>query len=130
MDWKGGYESSSAFQNNDKSCYWYTFHWGNELTRAVMVYNNNYHEEIKMSPSELMLVSAHSPAGMALPRKSSFVWKEGGPGFVPYKPGKKVLKRIELKGKQNVDKFNQKYKGPLMVKKVHPNRVTYEVEKK
>ena len=67
--------------------------WEDELTRAVMVYNNTYHEEIKMSPSDMMLVSAHSPTGMALPRKSNFIWKEGGPGFlVSYRPGKKVLK--------------------------------------
>ena len=103
--------------------------WEEELTRALLVYNGTYHGEIKTSPCDKLLTEQHSQAaGTVLPGRSSANWKSGDLGFVPYKKGAKVMKKVEVKGTLNTDKFNPKYEGPWTIMKANKNKVTYEIQ--
>ena len=103
-------------------------HWDHEVTNAILVYNNTYHEEIGMTPSEKLLRESHDGVdSSALPSKQKAVWKKGDPKFLPYKKGTSVLKKKEYKGRLNANKFDIKFEGPYKVSKVQPNGVTYEI---
>ena len=97
--------------------------WEEYLTRAVVIYNNTYHSELKSTPSECLTglssrLSFHSKGGA--------VWRKGSSKFVPYTEGSLVGYRIFRR--QGVSKkTSPRFKGPYKVKKVNPNERTYVI---
>ena len=65
---------------------------------------------------------------MGLSENDRNVWKEANKGFASFKVGDKVLKGIQEKGRLNVNKMREKFKGPYVVKKVMSNGVSYLLE--
>ena len=102
--------------------------WDNRLSKAVIIYNSTWHEEIKNTPGKYILQHAHVVANKPLVSKESREkWKEGNPNFVAFYRDDLVLKRIERPGRLTVHKMIEKYDGPFRVKQVFDNGVTYEL---
>ena len=103
--------------------------WEKELARAIIIHNTTYHDTIRTTPSEKLMVESHPKMINAiLPGRKTTVWKKGDPAFLPFAKGTKVLKVIERPAKLNIHKFQPKFFGPLTVIKVNPNKVTYELK--
>jgi hypothetical protein len=103
--------------------------WDQNLSKAVIVYNNTSHSELKMSPSSFILSKNHQ-SDDTIPLKLSGVtqkWKIGHPKFLPFKVGQLVLRKVQTVGNLNVNKFANKYDGPLTVAKTNDNGVTYQL---
>ena len=100
-------------------------HWEEDLYRAVRIYNDSYHSEIEMSPSQFLLANAHSTPGRpTLPLQQVELWKEGNPTFVPFRKGQKVLRKVVFKGRLVADKFAERFEGPYEIIAV-TGKVTY-----
>ena len=103
--------------------------WDDDLIRAVMVYNNTHHAELRMSPSKYLLSRPHSMVdNPVLPTSDTAHWREGNPSFLPYKVGQLVLRRVVLQGHQVVNKLADRFSGPFSVIKVNDNRVSYVIQ--
>ena len=102
--------------------------WDMKLGKAVVVYNNTWHEEIKNTPGKFLLERSHVASNRPLIHKDeSAKWKEGNPNFVSFSRDDLVLKRIERQGRLNVHKLSEKFDGPFRVNRVFDNGVTYEL---
>uniref|UniRef100_A0A6A7FN12 RNA-directed DNA polymerase n=1 Tax=Hirondellea gigas TaxID=1518452 RepID=A0A6A7FN12_9CRUS len=102
--------------------------WDENLTKMVITYNNTFHSQINMSPSQCILTRAHI-ANETLPIDAYTVdtWRVGHPNFSPFQINQKVLKKINRTGNQLKDKLSQKFDGPYTVTKVQSNGVSYEI---
>lgn len=100
--------------------------WDEDLPRAVRTYNTTYHSEIGMSPSQFLLRKEHltSDAPLVLPAVQQY-WREGNPSFIPFRVGQKVLRKVVFKGRLLVDKLEERFEGPFIIKKLNENRITY-----
>ena len=57
--------------------------WEKELTRAIIIYNTTYHDTIRTTPSEKLMVESHPKVINAiLPGWKNTVWKKGDPAFL------------------------------------------------
>ena len=102
--------------------------WDKHLSRAIYIYNHTVHTELKLSPSDYVMSSAHESIDKSLvPGMSDDRWSEGNPAFIPYKVGQKVLYKIPYQGRETVNKLKPLYAGPFEIIKVQPNSVTYEI---
>jgi hypothetical protein len=54
-------------------------------------------------------------------------WDEGHDKFVPFKLDDRVLLKVQLPGDLVINKFKDRFQGPLTVLKVNPNNITYEI---
>ena len=103
--------------------------WDDELIKAVMVYNNTHHAELKMSPSKYLLSCSHSMVdNPVVPTSDTAHWREGNPSFLPYKVGQLVLRRVVLQGHQVANKLADRFSVPFSVIKVNDNRVSYIIQ--
>ena len=102
--------------------------WDDVLPKAVVIYNNTYHESIGRTPSQMILNVAHKGSPSPKLNNDKEYWRIGNPNFLPYRIGDFVLKKVERSGRLNIHKLSEKYSGPFRVSKVQPNKVAYEVE--
>ena len=102
--------------------------WDSVLPKAVVIYNNTYHESIGRTPSQMIINVAHKVSPSPKINNNKEYWKIGNPNFLPHRVGDFVLKKIERSGRLNVHKLSEKFSGPYRVSKVQPNKVAYEVE--
>ena len=104
--------------------------WDQLLPRAVMLYNNTYHQELKCSPSEFILRNSHEPSSeLPLQQDTITTWREGHPNFKSYNVNQKVIKKMERIGHSTSYKLMQKFDGPFIVKEVQSNGLSYEIVK-
>ena len=103
--------------------------WDILLPDALITYNNSYHSQIGTTPSK-KIMTQHNIVGK-LPLQSSLTskWKEGHPNFAPYSINQKVIKKIIHSDHCVSHKFEKKYDGPFIVKKVQSNGLSYEIAK-
>jgi hypothetical protein len=81
-----------------------------------------------MTPAECLLQHSHTiPVGHDVARRIPQFWDEGHEKFVPFKLNDKVLLKVQLPGDLVINKFRDRFKGPLKILKVNPNNVTYEI---
>ena len=102
--------------------------WDSNLSRAIIVYNNTFHSELKMSPVKFLLTKSHKTS-MDIPLQSKITqtWKVGHPKFLPFQLGQTVLMKVHRKGFLNINKLSPRFKGPYTVIKVNENGVTYQL---
>ena len=104
--------------------------WDTKIHKAVVVYNNTVHSQIKCSPSSIILEQSHLPKKvLPVNYKTVNTWKAGNPKFSPYQVDQKVMYQIQRKGNMVIDKLRQKYDGPFEIVKVMPNNVTYQIRR-
>ena len=105
-------------------------HWDKIIYKAVMIYNNTYHSQLKCSPVEFLLKKEHELSNQ-LPIDGDCVqtWKEGHPNFKPYSVGQKVIKSIARIGDRASYKLQPKFDGPFVVEKIQSNGLSYEVRR-
>ena len=102
--------------------------WDEQLPRAVISYNNAWHSQIGMSPSQLILTRAHDRSkSLVVSANTRRVWKEGHPSFKPFRLGDSVLRKMHHPGNLTVNKFKARYGGPYQVVGVHRKGLAYEV---
>ena len=99
--------------------------WDKEISEVVRIYNNTIHSQTKKSPSDLLLLSAHS-CDKIITTEST--WRVGNPKYSPYCIGQKVLRKIHKTGNKVTDKLKPKFEGPFLINKIQPNNVTYELK--
>ena len=103
--------------------------WDSCLARAVIVYNNTIHSEIRDTPSRFLLAQQHVDEPSALLNLGDAEeWKPGHPRFAPFIVGQRVLLRISRVGNRLGYKLRERYKGPYRIKRMQSNRVSYEIE--
>ena len=104
--------------------------WDIVLSKAVYNYNNTYHSQLKMSPSQFLLENAHRPdAEIPVGKDVIDYWREGHPNFKPFKIKQKVIREIPRVGDRAIYKLLPKYDGPYTVQKVHSNGLSYDIVK-
>ena len=103
--------------------------WDDKLTKVVLTYNNSWHSQLKMSPSEFLMSTAHTHNNDPILSTADSFWKESHPNYAPFKVGDKVLKKIKLIGNLTLNKLSQRYSGIYVVKQVNKNKVTYVIAK-
>ena len=58
--------------------------WDNNLSKAVIIYNNTTHSEVNMSPSQLLLSQQHiRDQSISINSEETMKWKAGNPRFLP-----------------------------------------------
>ena len=103
--------------------------WDEHLSRAVISYNHAPHTELGMSPSQFLLSKSHSmAANLPLQPELQSYWRMGNPKFMSFKVGDLVLKRNELKGNNNINKFLPRFTGPYKICKVNSKGLTYDIK--
>lgn len=107
-----------------------TSKWDDFLTKAIIIYNNSYHSQLKCSPADYLLKMEH-PQSNQIPVDSevSENWREGHPNFKPFIEGQKVIKEVARIGDRAIYKLQPKYDGPYIVKKIQSNGLSYEIFK-
>ena len=97
--------------------------WDLYLDQAVILYNNTFHREINMTPSEFLTsLSSKLPFH---PKNEPF-WKKGSSAFKPYKVGDKV--GLKIQGRSGLSKkLRPRYKGPYIIKHVNSNQKSYQL---
>ena len=102
--------------------------WDNRVSNVVRIYNNTTHREIGTSPSSFLLKHRHVIRDNPQVTRTTWnKWKEGHKSFKSFRIGDTVLKKENLTGNQNINKFKPRYTGPYQVIKVNRNGVTYEL---
>ena len=102
--------------------------WRENLTRAILTYNNTRHRELNMSPAEYLLNQKHSVRDAVLVSEGDTAfWRSGHPKFVSFAVGQHVLKKVPRHGHLASSKFMPRYEGPFEVLLVNDNGVTYEL---
>ena len=102
--------------------------WRQNLTKAIIVYNNTRHRELNQSPSEYLLMRGHVVRDLILVTESDTrFWKAGHPKFIPFSVGQHVLRKLPRQGHAASSKFKPRYDGPFEVTLVNDNGVTYEL---
>ena len=102
--------------------------WDNNLTKVTLTYNNTWHSQLKMSPSEFILSQSHTYNKEPV-LSTANLWKEGHSQYVPFKVGDKVLRKIKLIGNLTSNKLIHRYSGIFLVHQANPNAVTYTIIK-
>ena len=103
--------------------------WDEHISRAVIAYNHTVHAETGMSPSQCLLTKAHNISNSPpLQPELREHWRVGNPRFASFKLGDLVLRRNELQGNSNINKFLPRFVGPYKIVKVNSLGVTYELE--
>ena len=103
--------------------------WDTLLAKVVVSYNNSWHSQIAMSPSQFLLANKHTLVDNgALNCDTREVWREGHPNFIPFNVGDLVLKKVIFKGHMVSNKMFPRFAGPYKVTKVQGSGVTYEIE--
>jgi transposase InsO family protein len=98
--------------------------WIDDLPKAVVLYNNSYHSELRMSPSAYLLTTAHDVRPQpVLPNTEPEYWRHGNPSFGSFKVGQLVLRRVVFKGRQVGDKLAERFHGPYKVVLQQQNKV-------
>jgi hypothetical protein len=102
--------------------------WDEQLPRAVMVYNNSWHSQTKMTPVQYLLNCPHEnlPSDL-IDNGTKALWKEGHPSFSPFTVGDQVLRKVPLKGNECSNKLAPRFMGPYTVQLARDNGVTYEI---
>ena len=104
--------------------------WDVNVATVVTTYNNTWHSQINMSPSDCLLAKAYDLNVPFIGDEDLVVnWREGHPNFCPFKCGQKVLKRVIKIGNKLQYKLGQKFEGPFTINKVDSNKLTYELVK-
>lgn len=102
--------------------------WDIHLPKAVTVYNQTMHSEIKMSPSEFLITQAHKTSKFKFTSdKIPLLWKTGNPRFLPFKVNDLVLMKIHHLGFLTTNKLSPNYRGPYRITQVNDNGVTYRL---
>ena len=102
--------------------------WDKVLHRAVIIYNQTYHNQIKCSPADFIMTKQHGPSNQIIMEgESQENWREGNPNFKSFKKGQKVIKKIQRVGNYAKYKLMEKYDGPYTVVKIQSNGVSYEI---
>ena len=103
--------------------------WDEFLPKIVINYNNSFHSELGMSPSEYLLKNPHNVMpGASLPAGETALWREGNPSFVPFRRGQQVLRKTMMKGNNVADKLTERFRGPYKIIVAHANRLTYVIK--
>ena len=103
--------------------------WRENLTRAIITYNNTRHRELNMSPAEYLMSKTHTVRDVVLISEADTAfWRSGHPKFVSFASGQYVLRKVPRQGHVASLKFKPKYEGPFKVAVVNDNGVTYELE--
>ena len=56
-----------------------------KLAKAIIVYNNTWHEEIKNTPGKFLLQNSHVASNKPIIHmEESAKWKEGNPNFASF----------------------------------------------
>ena len=102
--------------------------WDVALPRAVSIYNQTFHSQLKCSPSEYILNKQHMLNGQFnVDQGTLSTWKEGHPNFAPFVLNQKVIKKINKGGHLTSHKFSPKYDGPYRIARIQSNKVSYEI---
>lgn len=92
--------------------------WDKVLTKAVVIYNNTLHSQIKMTSSDYIMNNAHVRGNKILmDENNQETWREGHPKFRSFKLDERVLKKVNKIGNRVNDKFAKKFDGPYLIKK-------------
>ena len=103
--------------------------WDTKVSNVVRIYNNTTHREIGVSPATFLLKNCHEMQDSPQVTRATWnKWKEGHKDFKSFKLKDTVLKKENLTGNQNINKFKPRYTGPYEVIKVNRNGVTYELQ--
>ena len=102
--------------------------WDENVAQAVWSYNATLHTAHGMSPSRYLLQSEKIGGNDKLSEGEQEYWRECTSRFRSFNVGDKVLKVRNEVGKLNVNKLNQKYNGPYVVKKKWSNELSYVLE--
>ena len=102
--------------------------WDVFLPKAIIVYNNTYHSQIKMSPAEFLLNKSHPVKFNIIESKFQDTWRIGHPKFLSFSTGQLVLMKIQHKGFLTINKLIPNFKGPFVVTKCNENGLTYQVK--
>ena len=103
--------------------------WDQFLSRVVITYNNTWHSSINSTPADCLLKNSYHDTGVPLvnvPRLQQH-WSSGHDKFKPFSVGQSCLMKIKKTGNLTIDKLTPKYRGPLKILKVNPNKITYEL---
>ena len=104
--------------------------WDENISQALITYNNTFHREVNDCPAHILLNVAHELKSKPLLNSNVLdSWKEGHPNFCSFKVGQKVCKKIHRVGNLLSDKLNPRYAGPFIIKTVFSNGVSYEITK-
>ena len=102
--------------------------WDVVLNKALIIYNNTYHSQIKCTPAEFLMERVHEPSTqMLVDEHTADNWREGHPNFRPFSTGQKVIKEVSYVGNKTSTKMKPKFDGPYVVKKVQDNGLSYEI---
>lgn len=104
--------------------------WDTVLSKALIIYNNTIHSEIKCTPSQMILSNQYpdvNNCNSLITPDITNTWKEGHPNFSPFAIGQKVLKVVERPGNMVSYKLKPKYDGPYVIKKIQSNGVSYGI---
>ena len=103
--------------------------WDLYVGKALWVYNMTVHKGIGMSPCEYVLnFERYIKPRLRLSENERELWRKANEKFESFKVGEKVLKEVITKGRLNVNKMKEKFEGPLIVKKVWSNGLSYLLE--
>ena len=104
--------------------------WDENLSRALIAYNNTSHSKLNMSPSLFLLSKTHNNKQVPLIKSDDLMqkWKLGHPKYVSFKLNDYVIKKIPVTESLNINKLSLKYSGPYKISHVNSNNVTYQLE--
>ena len=105
--------------------------WDLELPKAISIYNNSYHKEIKDTPNNFLLKNCHDKVkNKGIKVDITHTWRKGHPKFSPFRKGQLVLWKTKFQGNLTTNKLKDRFVGPFCIRDINQNQLTYIIERR
>ena len=70
--------------------------WDEVLSKAIMIYNNTYHSEIKCTPTDFLMNNSHETSKLIpVDNETKDHWREGHPNFKFFRLDRRLSRKLQ-----------------------------------